>query len=111
MFQRLGVGTNVVRKEMYDLRDKGDRHLALRPEATASDTSSRNAWIVASRLDHGAHSLIGSARLGSAETSRGCSATTRARSPGSSPPICDTTDRADDDPAGQPLPAPLSLKT
>jgi histidyl-tRNA synthetase len=25
-----------VRKEMYDFRDKGDRHLALRPEATAS---------------------------------------------------------------------------
>ncbi|HEX2565053.1 MAG TPA: histidine--tRNA ligase [Acidimicrobiales bacterium] len=36
VFQRLGVGTEVVRKEMYDFRDKGDRHLALRPEATAS---------------------------------------------------------------------------
>ncbi|HZA85272.1 MAG TPA: histidine--tRNA ligase [Acidimicrobiales bacterium] len=36
VFQRLGVGTDVVRKEMYDFRDKGDRHLALRPEATAS---------------------------------------------------------------------------
>src|SRR5918996_984485 len=34
--ERLGVGTEVVRKEMYDFRDKGDRHLALRPEATAS---------------------------------------------------------------------------
>jgi histidyl-tRNA synthetase len=36
VFQRLGVGTDVVRREMYDFRDKGDRHLALRPEATAS---------------------------------------------------------------------------
>jgi histidyl-tRNA synthetase len=36
VFQRLGVGTDVVRKEMYDFRDKGDRHLALRPDATAS---------------------------------------------------------------------------
>ena len=36
VFQRLGVGTEVVRKEMYDFHDKGDRHLALRPEATAS---------------------------------------------------------------------------
>src|SRR5918996_736211 len=36
VFQRLGVGTEVVRKEMYDFRDKGDRHLALRPDATAS---------------------------------------------------------------------------
>lgn len=36
VFQRLGAGTDVVRKEMYDFRDKGDRHLALRPEATAS---------------------------------------------------------------------------
>jgi histidyl-tRNA synthetase len=36
VFQRLGAGTDVVRKEMYDFLDKGDRHLALRPEATAS---------------------------------------------------------------------------
>jgi len=36
VFQRLGVGTDVVRNEMYDFHDKGDRHLALRPEATAS---------------------------------------------------------------------------
>ncbi|HEX6568711.1 MAG TPA: histidine--tRNA ligase [Acidimicrobiales bacterium] len=36
VFQRLGTGTDIVRKEMYDFRDKGDRHLALRPEATAS---------------------------------------------------------------------------
>src|SRR5215207_557271 len=36
VFQRLGAGTDVVRKEMYDFRDKGNRHLALRPEATAS---------------------------------------------------------------------------
>ena len=36
VFQRLGDGTDVVRKEMYDFHDKGDRHMALRPEATAS---------------------------------------------------------------------------
>ncbi|WP_420620535.1 histidine--tRNA ligase [Candidatus Poriferisocius sp.] len=36
VFQRLGEGTEVVRKEMYDFFDKGDRHLALRPEGTAS---------------------------------------------------------------------------
>ncbi|MBN2624202.1 MAG: histidine--tRNA ligase [Acidimicrobiales bacterium] len=36
VFQRLGAGTDVVRKEMYDFHDKGDRHVALRPEATAS---------------------------------------------------------------------------
>src|SRR5688500_11318110 len=36
VFHRLGEGTDVVRKEMYDFRDKGDRHLALRPEGTAS---------------------------------------------------------------------------
>ncbi len=36
VFQRLGEGTEVVRKEMYDFHDKGDRHLALRPEGTAS---------------------------------------------------------------------------
>ena len=36
VFQRLGEGTDVVTKEMYDFRDKGDRHVALRPEGTAS---------------------------------------------------------------------------
>ena len=36
VFQRLGEGTEVVRKEMYDFFDKGERHLALRPEGTAS---------------------------------------------------------------------------
>jgi histidyl-tRNA synthetase len=38
VFQRLGEGTDVVRKEMYDFFDKADppRHLALRPEGTAS---------------------------------------------------------------------------
>ena len=36
VFQRLGEGTEVVRKEMYDFHDKGDRDLALRPEGTAS---------------------------------------------------------------------------
>jgi len=36
VFSRVGEGTDVVRKEMYDFVDKGDRHLALRPEGTAS---------------------------------------------------------------------------
>lgn len=36
VFQRLGTGTDVVRKEMYDFLDKGGRQIALRPEGTAS---------------------------------------------------------------------------
>ncbi len=36
VFHRVGDGTDVVRKEMYDFTDKGGRHLALRPEGTAS---------------------------------------------------------------------------
>ncbi len=35
IFKRLGEGTDVVRKEMYEFDDKGGRHLALRPEGTA----------------------------------------------------------------------------
>lgn len=36
VFARMGEGTDVVTKEMYDFTDRGDRHLALRPEGTAS---------------------------------------------------------------------------
>ena len=36
VFTRIGDATDVVTKEMYDFRDKGDRHIALRPEMTAS---------------------------------------------------------------------------
>ena len=36
VFERVGQDTDVVSKEMYDLHDKGGRHLALRPEGTAS---------------------------------------------------------------------------
>ncbi len=36
VFRPVGEGTDVVRKEMYDFLDKGGRHLALRPEGTAS---------------------------------------------------------------------------
>ena len=36
MFQRVGEATEVVTKEMYDFVDKGGRHVALRPEQTAS---------------------------------------------------------------------------
>lgn len=36
VFKRVGEATDVVTKEMYDFIDKGDRHIALRPEQTAS---------------------------------------------------------------------------
>ena len=36
VFQRIGDATDVVTKEMYDFDDKGGRHVALRPEQTAS---------------------------------------------------------------------------
>src|SRR5438270_1377751 len=36
VFQRIGESTDVVRKEMFDFVDKGQRHVALRPEQTAS---------------------------------------------------------------------------
>jgi len=42
VFARVGEGTDVVRKEMYDFEDKGGRRLALRPEGTASVA---RAWI------------------------------------------------------------------
>ena len=36
VFARLGDATDIVTKEMYDFVDKGGRHVALRPEQTAS---------------------------------------------------------------------------
>jgi histidyl-tRNA synthetase len=36
VFSRIGGATDVVTKEMYDFVDKGERHVALRPEQTAS---------------------------------------------------------------------------
>ncbi len=36
VFRRIGEGTDVVTKEMYDFLDKGDRQMALRPEKTAA---------------------------------------------------------------------------
>ena len=36
VFHRLGSSTDVVSKEMYEFIDKGGRHIALRPEQTAS---------------------------------------------------------------------------
>lgn len=36
VFHRVGEGTEIVRKEMYDFEDKGGRRVALRPEGTAS---------------------------------------------------------------------------
>ena len=35
VFQRVGAASDVVRKEMYELTDRGGRRLALRPEGTA----------------------------------------------------------------------------
>ena len=36
VFVRIGDATDVVTKEMYDFVDKGERHVSLRPEVTAS---------------------------------------------------------------------------
>ena len=36
VFSRVGEATDIVSKEMYRFRDPGDRHMALRPELTAS---------------------------------------------------------------------------
>lgn len=36
VFTRIGDATDVVTKEMYDFHDKGERHVSLRPELTAS---------------------------------------------------------------------------
>ncbi|MGA1345812.1 MAG: ATP phosphoribosyltransferase regulatory subunit, partial [Ilumatobacteraceae bacterium] len=36
VFSRIGEATDVVAKEMYDFVDRGGRHVALRPEQTAS---------------------------------------------------------------------------
>ncbi len=36
VFHRVGEATDIVTKEMYDFVDKGGRHVALRPEGTAS---------------------------------------------------------------------------
>jgi histidyl-tRNA synthetase len=36
VFRRVGDATDIVTKEMYDFLDKGGRHIALRPEGTAS---------------------------------------------------------------------------
>ena len=36
VFQRVGAATDVVTKQMYDFVDRGGRHMALRPEMTAS---------------------------------------------------------------------------
>jgi histidyl-tRNA synthetase len=46
LFMRgVGEGSDIVRKEMYDFKDKGDRHLSLRPEGTAG--------VARSAIEHG----------------------------------------------------------
>ena len=61
VFQRVGEGTDVVRKEMYEFTDKGGRHLALRPEGTAPvvrafaehhPTTPWKVWYVAPHFRH-----------------------------------------------------------
>jgi histidyl-tRNA synthetase len=42
VYARVGATTDIVRKEMYDFTDKGDRHLALRPDSTPSVV---RAWV------------------------------------------------------------------
>ncbi|GIU83628.1 MAG: histidine--tRNA ligase [Acidimicrobiales bacterium] len=42
VFARMGEGTDVVRKEMYEFEDRGGRRMALRPEGTASAV---RAWV------------------------------------------------------------------
>jgi histidyl-tRNA synthetase len=36
VYARVGATTDIVRKEMYDFHDKGERHVALRPDSTPS---------------------------------------------------------------------------
>jgi histidyl-tRNA synthetase len=36
VYARVGATTDIVRKEMYDFHDKGNRHVALRPDSTPS---------------------------------------------------------------------------
>jgi histidyl-tRNA synthetase len=59
VFKRIGDSTDVVRKEMYDFVDKGERHIALRPELTAQvvrafiqhrPTTPWKAWLAGSQF-------------------------------------------------------------
>lgn len=61
VFRRVGESTDIVRKEMFDFEDKGGRHVALRPEGTASvvrayvehrPPSPFKAWYVAPHFRH-----------------------------------------------------------
>jgi len=49
LFTRLGEATDVVSKEMYIFKDRGDQELALRPEGTAP--------VCRAYLEHGMHKL------------------------------------------------------
>ena len=84
VFQRVGESTDIVRKEMFDFEDKGGRHVALRPEGTASvvrayvehrPPSPFKAWYVAPHFRHERpqagryrqHHQVGAEALGSAD--------------------------------------------
>lgn len=84
VFRRVGESTDVVRKEMFDFEDKGGRHVALRPEGTASvvrayvehrPPSPFKAWYVAPHFRHERpqagryrqHHQVGVEALGSAD--------------------------------------------
>jgi len=56
LFRRsVGMGTDIVEKEMYTFNDKGGKQLTLRPEATAS--------VCRAYLEHGMHNLPQPVRL------------------------------------------------
>ncbi len=84
VFRRVGESTDVVRKEMFDFEDKGGRHVALRPEGTASVVRAYvehrpqapfKAWYVAPHFRHERpqagryrqHHQVGVEALGSAD--------------------------------------------
>ena len=72
VFTRLGEATDVVTKEMYDFVDKGERHVALRPEQTASicrsfvehrPTTPFKAWYAGPNFRYENHSEADTASL------------------------------------------------
>jgi histidyl-tRNA synthetase len=82
VFARVGASTDIVRKEMYDFEDRGGRHIALRPEGTASivrayvehrPTPPFKAWYVAPNFRNEApqagryrqHHQVGAEAIGS----------------------------------------------
>ena len=92
VFRRLGEETDVVTKEMYDFVDKGDRHIALRPEGTAS--------VVRAFVQHHPVTPVEDlvrhpgVPLRVARRAAGCASTTRSASRRSARPIPTSTSRS-----------------